>query len=36
MGYNPNRKFTAKPLDYVVVAMAVVAVVGLLLWAVLG
>ena len=36
MGFNPYRKFVAKPADYVMVATAVVAVVGLLLWALLG
>jgi len=36
MGFNPYRKFVAKPADYLMVAAAVVAVVGLLLWAVLG
>ena len=36
MGFNPYRKFVAKPADYVMVAAAVVAVVGLLLWALLG
>ena len=36
MGFNPYRKFVAKPADYLMVAVAVVVVVGLLLWAVLG
>lgn len=36
MGFNPYRKFVAKPADYLMVAAAVVVVVGLLLWAVLG
>jgi hypothetical protein len=36
MGFNPYRKFAAKPADYLMVAAAVVVVVGLLLWALLG
>jgi hypothetical protein len=36
MGLNPYRKFVARPADYVFVAAAVVAVVALLLWALLG
>jgi len=36
MGFNPYRKFVAKPADYVFVVAAVAAVVALLLWAVLG
>ena len=36
MGFNPYRKFVAKPADYLIVAAAVVVVVGLLLWALLG
>jgi hypothetical protein len=36
MGFNPYRKFVAKPADYLMVAGAVLAVVGLLLWALLG
>jgi energy-coupling factor transporter transmembrane protein EcfT len=36
MGFNPYRKFVAKRADYLMVAAAVVAVVGLLLWALLG
>ncbi len=36
MGFNPNRKFVAKPLDYVFVAAATLAVIGLLVWALLG
>jgi hypothetical protein len=36
MGFNPYRKFVAKPADYLMVAAAVVVVVGLLLWALLG
>jgi hypothetical protein len=36
MGYNPYRKFTAKPSDYVFVAIAVLVAVALVLWAFLG
>jgi hypothetical protein len=36
MGFNPYRKFVAKPADYLMVGAAVVAVVALLLWALLG
>ena len=36
MGFNPYRKFVAKPADYLMVAAAVVVVAGLLLWALLG
>jgi hypothetical protein len=36
MGFNPYRKFVAKPADYLMVAAAAVVVIGLLLWALLG
>jgi hypothetical protein len=36
MGFNPYRKFVARPADYMFVVAAVAAVVGLLLWALLG
>jgi hypothetical protein len=36
MGFNPYRKFVAKPADYVLVSVAVLAVIGLLAWAFLG
>jgi hypothetical protein len=36
VGFNPYRKFVAKPTDYLMVAAAVLAVVALLLWALLG
>ena len=36
MGFNPYRKFVAKPADYVFVVAAAVAVIGLLAWAFLG
>jgi hypothetical protein len=36
MGFNPYRKFVAKRADYVFVAAATAAVVGLLAWVMLG
>jgi hypothetical protein len=36
MGFNPYRKIVARPADYMFVVAAVAAVVGLLLWALLG
>jgi hypothetical protein len=36
MGFNPYRKFVAKPVDYVFVVAAVLAAIGLLAWAFLG
>jgi energy-coupling factor transporter transmembrane protein EcfT len=36
VGYNPYRKFKAKPADYVLVAAALVVCIGLLIWAVAG
>jgi hypothetical protein len=36
MGFNPYRKFVAKPGDVVFVVAAVLAVIGLLAWALLG
>lgn len=36
MGFNPYRKFVAKPADYVFVVAAVLAAIGLLVWALLG
>lgn len=36
MGFNPYRKFVAKPADYAMVIGAVVAVAALLAWALLG
>ena len=36
MGYNPYRKFKAKPADYVLVAAALVVSLGLLVWAFAG
>jgi hypothetical protein len=35
-GDNPYRKFVAKPADYVFVVAAVLAVIGLLAWAILA
>jgi hypothetical protein len=36
MGYNPYRKFTAKPSDYVLVAVAVLVAIALVVWAFFG
>jgi energy-coupling factor transporter transmembrane protein EcfT len=36
VGYNPYRKFKAKPADYVFVAAALVVSVALLVWALAG
>jgi hypothetical protein len=36
VGFNPYRKFRARPADYVLVAAAIVAVVVLVLWAIAG
>jgi len=36
MGYNPHRKFTAKPFDYVLVAGAAVVAIALVIWAFAG
>jgi hypothetical protein len=36
VGYNPYRKFTARPGDYVMVVMAIVAAAALVAWAFLG
>jgi energy-coupling factor transporter transmembrane protein EcfT len=36
MGFNPYRKFKAKPADYALVAIAVLVAVGLVVWAFAG
>jgi hypothetical protein len=36
VGYNPYRKFRARPVDYVLVVAALVVALGLVLWGVLG
>ncbi len=36
MGFNPYRKFKAKPADYALVAVAFVVAVGLVVWAFAG
>jgi hypothetical protein len=36
MGYNADRPFNARPVDYVVMALAVVVSVALVAWAFLG
>lgn len=32
MGYNPQRKFTARPTDYVVLAIGLLVAAGLVVW----
>ena len=36
MGYNANRPFNAKPIDYVVMSVAVVISIALVVWAFFG
>jgi hypothetical protein len=36
MGYNPYRRFRARPLDYALVAAAILAAVALVTWAIVG
>jgi hypothetical protein len=36
VGYNPYRRFRARPADYVLVVVALVVAVGLLIWAFAG
>ena len=36
VGYNPYRRFRARPLDYVLVVVAVVVALALVGWALLG
>jgi energy-coupling factor transporter transmembrane protein EcfT len=36
MGFNPYRKFKAKPADYAFVAAGIVAAVSLTVWAFFG
>jgi len=36
MGYNPYRKFNARPVDYVMVAVAMLVAISLVAWAIVG
>jgi hypothetical protein len=36
MGYNPYRKFRARPSDYVLVVAAVAVALGLTAWGIFG
>jgi hypothetical protein len=36
VGFNPYRKFRARPADYALVVAALVVVLGLLAWGLLG
>jgi hypothetical protein len=36
MGFNPHRRFRARPADYAMVALALVAAAALVVWALAG
>lgn len=36
MGYNPHRKFRARPTDYVVLGTGLLVVAALVLWTAVG
>ena len=36
VGYNPYRRFKAKPADYVLVAVCIALAIALLAWALVG
>jgi hypothetical protein len=36
MGFNPYRKFRARPADYAMVVTAVIAALALVVWAFMG
>jgi hypothetical protein len=36
VGYNPYRRFRARPVDYVLVVVAVLVAVALVMWAFFG
>jgi hypothetical protein len=36
VGYNPYRKFTARPADYALVIIAIAVAIALVAWAFLG
>jgi hypothetical protein len=36
MGYNPYRKYRARPLDYVLLALVFMVAIGLVAWALLA
>jgi energy-coupling factor transporter transmembrane protein EcfT len=36
VGYNPYRRFRARPADYVLVAVCILMAVALLVWAFIG
>jgi energy-coupling factor transporter transmembrane protein EcfT len=36
VGYNPYRRFRARPVDYVLVGLCLLAAVALVVWAVAG
>jgi hypothetical protein len=36
MGYNPYRRFRARPIDYVLVALCIAVAIALVVWAFAG
>jgi len=36
MGFDPTRKRTTRPIDYLIVGMAMISILGLLIWAFIG
>jgi hypothetical protein len=36
MGFNPTRKRNARPIDYLIVASAMLAIAALVIWAFFG
>jgi hypothetical protein len=36
MGFNPYRKFRARPVDYVLLSLVFAVAIGLVIWAVVG
>ena len=36
MGFNPTRKRATRPIDYLIVASAMLAIVALIIWAFAG
>jgi len=36
MGFNPTRKRNTRPIDYLIVASAMIAIASLVIWAFLG
>jgi len=36
MGFDPIRKRTTRPIDYLIVGAAMIAILGLVIWALIG